>query len=102
VKAVRYDPEAIDEYLAAIGWYFARNRAAADRFVERVLEAETAIREHPPQWSRIEGVPRELEVRRKLVRGFPFAMVYLELALEIRVIALAHSRRRPGYWRGRI
>jgi plasmid stabilization system protein ParE len=71
VKAVRYDPEATDEYLAAIGWYFARNRAAADRFVERVLEAETAIREHPPQWSRIEGVPRELDVRRKLVRGLP-------------------------------
>jgi len=102
VKAVRYDPEATDEYLAAIGWYFARNRVAADRFVERVLEAETAIREHPPRWSHFEGVPRELEVRRKLVRGFPFAMVYLELALEIRVIALAHSRRRPGYWRGRI
>jgi toxin ParE1/3/4 len=102
VKPVRYEPEAADEYLAAIGWYRARNRATAERFVGRVLEAEVVIREHPPRWSRVEGVPRKLDVRRKLVRGFPFAMVYIELALEIRVIALAHARRRPRYWRGRI
>ena len=102
MKPVQYESEAADEYLAAISWYRARSRPTADRFVRRVLEAEAAIREHPPRWSRVDGVARELDVRRKMVRGFPFAMIYVELALEIRVIALAHARRRPGYWRGRV
>lgn len=101
MKPVRYGAEAEEEYLAAVGWYRARNRQVAERFVDRVVAAETLIREHPEAWSSPSGVAPEVGARRALVRGFPFGLVYVELDEEIRIIAVAHSKRRPGYWRGR-
>ena len=101
MKPVRYDPEARAEYLDAVRWYAQRSVAAASRFDEHVSRAEAAIREAPGQWPRVSGVPHELDVRRRLVDGFPFAMVYIELNEEILVLAVAHGKRRPGYWRKR-
>jgi hypothetical protein len=54
------------------------------------------------------GVPftepslRALGVRRLLVDRFPYALVFVESETEIRVLAVAHTRRRPGYWRSRL
>jgi plasmid stabilization system protein ParE len=39
--------------------------------------------------------------RRFPVRKFPFSIIYYLRGEEIRVIALAHHRRRPEYWAGR-
>ncbi len=39
--------------------------------------------------------------RRVLLRRFPFSVVYMMEDREIVVVAVAHQRRRPGYWRGR-
>jgi toxin ParE1/3/4 len=102
VKPVRYDPGAEAEYLGAVGWYMARNPIVAARFIDAVLEAETSIRENPSQWPNADGVPRRLDVRRCLVEDFPFAVVYVELDDEIMVIAVAHGKRRPGYWLARV
>jgi hypothetical protein len=35
------------------------------------------------------------------LRRFPYSIVYLLLPEEIRVLAIAHQRRKPGYWSGR-
>ena len=51
MKPVRYDAEAEEEYLATVRWYRARNRQAAERFMDRVIAAETLIREHPDAWA---------------------------------------------------
>jgi toxin ParE1/3/4 len=40
-------------------------------------------------------------VRRLPLRRFPYSLVYQIKAQELRVIALAHQRRRPGYWKDR-
>ena len=102
MKPVRYDPEARAEFLDAVRWYTRRNVVAAVRFDEHVSRAEAAIREAPHQWPRVSGVPRALDVRRRLVDGFPFAIVYLELDAELLIVAVAHGKRRPGYWRERV
>jgi toxin ParE1/3/4 len=39
--------------------------------------------------------------RRFPLRRFPYSIIYYTKGDEIRVIALAHHRRRPGYWAGR-
>ena len=39
--------------------------------------------------------------RRYYLRRFPFSVIYQVTADEIRVIAIAHQRRRPGYWASR-
>ena len=48
------------------------------------------------------GSPMPLGRRRWLCERFPYTVVYrIALDGEIRVIAVAHHRRRPGYWRSR-
>lgn len=39
--------------------------------------------------------------RRFPLRRFPYSIIYYEKPDEVRVVALAHQSRRPGYWRGR-
>lgn len=39
--------------------------------------------------------------RRFPLRRFPYSIVYYVHGDELRVIALAHHRRSPGYWRSR-
>jgi plasmid stabilization system protein ParE len=39
--------------------------------------------------------------RRYLLRRFPYSVIYQIGSDELRVIAVAHHRRRPGYWAGR-
>ena len=102
MKSIRYDPDARAEFLEAVRWYARRNVHVALRFDQQVARAEATIRETPQQWPLVSGVQRELDVRRRLVDGFPFAVVYLELNAEILILAVAHGKRRPGYWRQRV
>jgi hypothetical protein len=72
VKPLRYDPEAEGEYFEAVRWYHERNPIVAIRFVQRVLECEGRIREHPRRWPNVEDVSRRLDVRRNAVENFPY------------------------------
>ena len=36
------------------------------------------------------------------VTRFPYHVIYLETATDIRILAVAHDRRKPGYWRERL
>jgi hypothetical protein len=37
-----------------------------------------------------------------VLHHFPYFVVFRELPSKIQIIAVAHAKRRPGYWRGRI
>ena len=47
-------------------------------------------------------MPVDLPVRTMAVTRFPYHVVYLEHDSHIRILALAHDRRRPGYWKTRL
>jgi len=47
------------------------------------------------------GAPWRKDRRRFPLRKFPYSIVYYIRGEELRVVALAHHRRRPGYWAGR-
>lgn len=101
MRNIRLEPEAREEFLAAVEWYRERSAAVARRFVEEVERGLNEIRLKPESWPRAPHVPEVLEVRRILLRKFPYALVFLLVGDEIRVLAVAHGRRRPGYWRKR-
>jgi toxin ParE1/3/4 len=44
------------------------------------------------------GAPWRARTRRFPLRRFPYSLIYRIEGDELRVIALAHQRRRPGYW----
>jgi plasmid stabilization system protein ParE len=93
IKPVRLVDEARDELLAEgekYGMGFIRAVRAAFRLIARFPEA----------WA---TYPKRRGVRRYVMKRYPFVIVYreLELAQEIRVLAVAATKRRPGYWRRR-
>jgi hypothetical protein len=44
----------------------------------------------------------ELTFRQAFIRRFPYKVIFLERPDEIMILACAHSRQRPGYWRRRL
>jgi plasmid stabilization system protein ParE len=102
VKFDRFDPSAREEYLASLRWYRERDADVAARFREEVLATIASICESPARSPLDRGMAKRLGVRRRVLAGFPYAIFYVELETEIFVLAVAHCRRRPSYWRRRL
>ena len=96
-KPLRFHPQAEQEYLTSLAWYRERSLIAAINFESAFDQAVGRIRVAPHRW------PIYFEDFRKYtLRQFPFSIVYQDFASEIVVFAVAHGRRRPGYWRNRV
>jgi toxin ParE1/3/4 len=77
-------------------WYLDRSFLAASKFVDAVTRGIDLIVEAPHRW-----LAGSHGTRRFLLQRFPFAIVYRELPTAIQVLAIAHARRKPGYWKQR-
>ena len=88
--------EAYEELGAAYEWYAQRSHRAAAAFLREVDRGIRLIVESPDLWPHFEG-----EVRRCVLRAYPYSILYRQAGTAIQVIAVAHDRRRPGYWRRR-
>ena len=96
VPSVRFHPDAIAEAKAAYEWYAERNPAAANAFMAVLNDAVNRIPNSPERW------PLHLHGTRKfLLRRFPYSVIYRLTDAAIQVVAVAHGRRRPGYWKTR-
>jgi toxin ParE1/3/4 len=98
IKAIEFHDEAAAEYDAAFDWYLNRSSDAARQFDIEFDRALTHIGEGPRRWAF-----GPFNTRRYLLRHFPFLLVYRELPSgNVQILALAHTSRRPGYWKHRI
>lgn len=61
-----------------------------------------AIARSPGRFPLYPRVAPELRVRRAAARRFPYSIAFIELPTVVRILAIAHERRRPGYWVGRL
>ncbi|MGD0061567.1 MAG: type II toxin-antitoxin system RelE/ParE family toxin [Verrucomicrobiia bacterium] len=97
MKPVFFHPAAQAEFFAAQDFYEARVEGLGEDFRQEVLAAVDVVRASPQRWPvRIWGA------RTYFVYRFPFAVVYLEMPKKLWVVAVAHTSRRPGYWKGRL
>ena len=87
-----------DEELVDGAVYYARqvNAALAGDFITEFERSVALLRQYP----RI-GSPWRGGLRRLPMRRFPYSVVYTLSSEVIRVVAVSHQSRRPGYWRGR-
>jgi plasmid stabilization system protein ParE len=80
------------------GQYYRRiSKVLAVEFKLRLTAALEDIRKNPQTWR-----PLDEKYRRKLLKQFPYGVVYHEVdegCLEI--VAVMHLHRKPDYWRGR-
>jgi plasmid stabilization system protein ParE len=96
-KSFHFHPEARDEFREAARWYRARDLRASSDFRIAVSSAIREIAESPQRWAKyLHGT------RRFVMQRFPFSVVYLDDPELITIIAIAHGKRKPGYWKSRI
>ena len=94
-------PAAVADLSAAGDWYERQRPGLGVDLIEEIERALEVIAESPTAWPRWPGAPTDLEIRRVLLPRFPFALPYLIQPDRIVVLAVAHEKRRPGYWLAR-
>ena len=90
-------PDAEVDALNGYEWYAARNPTAADSFRMAVKTAGQIIRRDPKVWP-----SHKHGTHKYRLRQFPYKIIYIVERDQIQVLAVAHDRRRPGYWRERL
>ena len=98
VSAMQIDfhPEATAELDTTMDWYAVRSVSAARNFIVAVDLAITAIVSEPQRFVHIDDRHQSCAVTK-----FPFQIVFRRHNDRIIVVAVAHAKRRPGYWRDR-
>ncbi len=94
---VTFNPTARRELVEAARWY--ANEAGvqhADDFISETTRSLKLIVEHVAL-----GSPTAIGCRRLPVHRYPYSIIYRIEGEHLRVLALAHHSRRPGYWAGR-
>lgn len=87
---------ALEEYDASLDYYIGRDEQVARSFVAEFEASVEQIVANPTRW-RKEGEV----VRIYRMPNFPYSLIYRERNGNVILVALAHHRRRPGYWRAR-
>jgi toxin ParE1/3/4 len=92
-------PKADGEVDATVDWYEGQRVGLGAEFFDELEDALRQIATSPHLWPVWPGArPQALGVRRFLMSRFPYALPYLVLGDTLVVLAVAHVRRRPGYW----
>jgi toxin ParE1/3/4 len=86
--------EATAELIAAIAWYEAKQAGLGLDLQAKVEEAVMRIRANPSKCP----MHNEQGLRKCHLKRFPYTIFFLELDDTIWIAAVAHQKRRPGYW----
>ena len=84
------------ELKEAARYYESKVDGLGFAFLNEVERVVNLIRDNPESAPRIYKV-----VRRKILRGFPYSIMYSIVDDSIRILAIANQKRRPFYWRDR-
>ena len=89
-------PEADTEFAAQVEYYEDQQPGLGQRFYSEVIGCLDWIAENP-------ALPRlRQSYRRVNLKVFPFYIAYVVEGDLVWVLAIAHGRRRPGYWKERM
>lgn len=85
------------ELIEATEHYIAVNASLAEDFLDEIDDAFNKISAAPRRWP-----PGNWGTRRYVLRRFPYAVVYSDSEESPHVIAIAHGKRKPEYWKDRL
>lgn len=92
-----FHPEAENEFDAARDFYDEREFGLGEGFLEEVYSTISRIVDHPNSWPRYSH-----RTRRCLCNRFPYSIIYRSTDNKVTIYAVAHQKRKPGYWKDRI
>ena len=87
-------PAAERDIQEAFFWYAERSALSADAFRSEVLDAIDRVGDSP-----LGKAADALGNRRRVLHRFPYSVVYDVTENTVTILAIAHHRRSPGYWR---
>ena len=94
IKSLDIHPAALEELKSAVAWYLSET--AAIKFINAIDEGMDPALALPQRWP-----AGKYNTRKFVLRRYPFAIVYRETETGVKALAIAHGRRRPGYWKRR-
>jgi plasmid stabilization system protein ParE len=94
VRVLEVAQQELDE---AIAYYNSQAPGLGDAFLLEAVATIDRIRRFPQAWH-----PLGESTRRCRLRRFPYGLIYHEDKGEVLIVAVAHSHRRPDYWRDRV
>ena len=100
-RRVLFEPEASTELEEAALWYEAQRHGLGSAFLAAVDRTVGHVVAWPDAGTMVPGLPDGLSVRKAPVPRFPYHLAYLVAADAVRILAIAHDHRRPGYWHPR-
>jgi hypothetical protein len=92
-----FHPEARKEFDGAVDFYELSQVGLGLEFAEEVYATIARIIQYPDAWSVMSK-----NSRRCLANRFPYGLIYQIKSRSLRIIAVAHLHRRPGYWKERL
>ena len=93
----KFLPDAEAEYLKEVAYYSKAHEGLGIKFLEAVMAAVAKSVANPGG-----GTPSARSTRSRLLKGFPFSVVYRASEKEFLIVSVAHHRRQPEYWLRRI
>jgi plasmid stabilization system protein ParE len=94
---LRFHPEAAIELKEAIFYYEERQAGLGKQLSLEIKSTVQLITAHSQAWTMIEH-----NIRRILVRRFPYGVLYSVVNDEIYILAVMHLNRKPNYWKNRM
>lgn len=85
------------ELREAVHYYNVRRAGLGDEFRDEAWDTIQRLKKFPEAWH-----PLTDSVRRCQMNRFPYGLIYTVSEKEILIIAVAHNRQAPEYWRSRI
>lgn len=91
-----FHPEAELEFIEEAAFYESEVPGLGERFAREVERIVELLLEHPKSGESIDA-----ELRHFVLRRFPHSIIYSVVGETLFILAVAHGRREPGYWRSR-
>jgi plasmid stabilization system protein ParE len=92
-----FHPLAKIELNDAAVYYDDQQKGLGLDFIEEIYATIKRILQFPKAWSKLSK-----NTFRCLVNRYPYGIIYQIKKNEIRIIAIMHLNRKPGYWQRRI
>ena len=97
-----FEEAALRELEEAALWYAEQGEELPDRLLAEFTDVQRRIEQWPDAFPLVIIAGCNHTIRRARLDRFPYAIVYLQMVQEVRVLAFMHQRRRPLYWIFRI
>ncbi|MFN7985145.1 MAG: type II toxin-antitoxin system RelE/ParE family toxin [Vicinamibacterales bacterium] len=94
----RIHSDAAAELSDAVRWYESKRLGLGRDLLDDVSTAIDRVADNPEAAT---SLSTDGKTRRVLVSRFPYQLVVRLRETELVIVAIAHLKRRPGYWRHR-